>query len=75
MPDLSRVAAANFKSNEGCRPENKNGPVPGHHGVHHEAIFVHEVQAPKRGRNFGATHRGPRGVFFINAFAARVRSP
>ena len=28
-----------------------------YHGVDHEAIFVHEVQALKRGREFGATHQ------------------
>src|SRR6516162_8824601 len=28
MPDLSRVAATNFRRNDGCRPENKNGPCP-----------------------------------------------
>ena len=31
--------------------------MPSHHGAHYEAIFVHEVQAPKRGRNFGATYQ------------------
>ena|SRR5215831_1847552 len=28
MPDLSRVVATNFRRNDGCRPENKNGPCP-----------------------------------------------
>jgi hypothetical protein len=31
--------------------------VPSHHRVDHEAIFVHEVQALKRGRKLGATQQ------------------
>src|SRR5512142_661491 len=64
MPDLSRVAATNFRRSDGCRPENRYGPCPATTGWTTNRYSSTRPRRWSAAESVGLPTSTPRGVPF-----------